>query len=210
MPYFTNRGIVPLSVGGGGAVQTWDPANIGSHISLSSGDLVATAGSGATLGDGARGLVSRSSGQVYWEIAVTSDGGGSGCGPVVVDSIFTVGGSVGADPHAIIFFNDSFIYYNSANIGSLPASPTTGDVVSLALDIGTKKLWLRINAGSWYGPGTNVVGDPVAGTNGIDLSAFGSTFYPYVELRGNGVIFTANFGATAYAFTKPVGYVNWV
>ena len=82
------------------------------------------------------------------------------------------------------------------------------DVLCFAIDMVNLKGWVRRNGGPWNGV---TAADPVANIFGVDLSGmFTPTAPPYpsvgIGTGTNSTNFTANFGATAFAQTKPAGY----
>jgi hypothetical protein len=67
------------------------------------------------------------------------------------------------------------------------------------------QVYFRLDNGSWFGSAPGA--DPVANTGGMDLSAMaGTTMYPAVQGTGDAGI-TVNFGASAFSFPVPSGYV---
>ena len=83
----------------------------------------------------------------------------------------------------------------------------TGDIISCAIDMDTKKIWFRKNAESWY-PSSNggSYGNPETGTNPSitytstnyltpRTSAYGSTYTPII-----------NFGQKPFKFPPPDGF----
>jgi len=80
---------------------------------------------------------------------------------------------------------------------------TTGDVISVAVDIDNSKVWFAKN-GTWQASG-----DPVAGTNPAFTIQSG---LPYGFACNNGassyqVYIYANFGQRAWSYTPPTGYL---
>ena len=72
----------------------------------------------------------------------------------------------------------------------------TGTVVGIAMDIDAGKVWVSIN-GSWVNaapPGDHIYG--------IDAD----TWYPAMSCNQSNGEWTANFGATVFAYTVPSGF----
>jgi hypothetical protein len=73
---------------------------------------------------------------------------------------------------------------------------TIGDVWQFAIDLDGGKMWTGKN-GTWEG-------DPVAGTGELFSDTFGDVFPMISEVTA--AAFTANFGATAFAYGPPAGF----
>ena len=111
--------------------------------------------------------------------------------------------NVTTNPNAITITNG---YYASAsgahgnyNIGTF----TTGDILQVAYDSGTNKLWFGKN-NTWYNSG-----DPVAGTTPTATVTSGITYVPfstYASSGGGPGIGAWNFGQRPFSYTPPTGY----
>ena len=90
--------------------------------------------------------------------------------------------------------------------GSLPADAgaaiSPSNVYMFALDMDAGSLWAGQN-GTWYN-----AGNPATGTNPIATGITGKV-YPAVSFYSSSVnAFTANFGATAFGYTVPTGFMS--
>lgn len=168
------------------AVTTWNPADKDSSITLSNGDLTATGGTNAYRS--VRSTTGKSTGKWYCEI--TLDAGGANGLVGVGNSTFSLANYVGADVNGW-GWQGSFKYHNGS--GAYGSGKTTGDIISILLDMdaGTITLWKN---------GTTQ-GEMYNGLSGTLYVAFSS------QLTGDAV--TANFGASAFAYTMPGGYSAW-
>jgi hypothetical protein len=111
--------------------------------------------------------------------------------------------NVTTNPNAVTITNG---YYASAsgahgnfNIGTF----TTGDILQVAYDSGTNKLWFGKN-NTWYNSG-----DPVAGTTPTATVTSGVTYVPfstYASSGGGPGIGAWNFGQRPLSYTPPTGY----
>lgn len=190
-------------------VATWDPASIQGQGGLSGGDLVFTVGAGeAGAVFASRG---RASGKHYAEIEFTALVGDSECSlGLALASADLSSGYPGYDNISLGFVSQGSIIYETFNVGDWGGA-TLGaeqnDIVMIAVDLNTRKVWLGKN-GTWHG-----VGDPGAGTGETYL--YNAAITGAVFLCGGGasdadpVAITANFGATAYIYVPPAGFVNW-
>ena len=185
------------------AAQTWDPAKKSASITLSNGNLTAL-NSGSSY-QGALGVAGYTSGKYYCEFTIEG---------MVQTFSHAVGignasyayGVAGQNLDSIANYNtDTTIYLNNGSIGTNGVF-FLSDVVSMAVDFGATLIWFRVNGGNWNAGGG---ADPASGTGGADFSAWnGGAGYPLVSMLDNGQV-TANFGATAYAYSAPSGFGNW-
>lgn len=205
-------GYAPLLFkGNGGAVgaTTFDPLNKGVSITLSAGNLRVTRASSGINYNSVYSLASHghSSGQYYSEITATALGANTsnnsfGFGTSAAVSPFASNTSyVGANAFGWAYWFANGCYHNNVSSG-----PTTnwvnGDVLMMAVDITAGKAWWGKN-GTWFASG-----NPSTGANPIFTGVTGIV-YPMLTMFDNVSQMTANFGATAYAFTPPVGFGNW-
>jgi hypothetical protein len=79
------------------------------------------------------------------------------------------------------------------------ASYTTGDVIGIALDMTNGKLWFAKN-GTWQASG-----NPAAGTNACFTGITG-TLRAALGAYSSTPTLTANFGASAFAYSPPSGF----
>jgi len=99
------------------------------------------------------------------------------------------------------------IYTNGvANVANLGGA-LVNDVFCFAIDFGNKLVWIRKNAGNWN---ADASANPATGVNGLTLGTYGF-FAPGVRFTNAGTTdaITFNFGASAYAQTKPAGFSDW-
>ena len=87
------------------------------------------------------------------------------------------------------------------------AVAAVGNTVCMAVDLGTKQIWFRVNGGNWNNSGT---ANPDTPTGGLIFTITAGPFAAKWNSFGTtGDAVTANFGGTAYAFTKPSTFGNW-
>jgi hypothetical protein len=203
------------SGGGGGGTATFDPANVGAAGSLSGGNLTFNMGaSGPASGYSlARSLTSHSSGACYFELTITNNNGGAGnvaVGTVNASSPLTVV-DAGFDVNlsAAAYGNASGWFINSTATGT--GSPTYGqDNLGIAINFGTKLIWLRditVSSTTWNGGGG---ADPVGGSGGNSISAITGPYFAAAWFNNAVGVksLTANFGALPFGASAPGGYGN--
>lgn len=178
------------SIAGGAApavtYATWDPLEFGI---LSNGNLTATV---SQSGDVARSTIGKSSGKWYWEISVPD--------------VFSAVGITETNPGAFVYnmskgtcWRGGFVFTTYKN-GS-PIDTTLGSfagaVMGCALDMDNLLFYFYRNG----------VLASEATINPVTLDA--GNYKAAVSRSSNGVgngSYTANFGATAFAFTPPSGF----
>lgn len=180
---------------GGSAYTTWSTTDKSASITLSNGNLTATADGAASYRRG-RAAIPFASGKWFWEVkttvlGVSTWGIANGSWTIATD------GYCGDDANAAGQFTSSTVFYYNASATGTPGF-VTNDYLMLAFDTATGKIWAGKN-GSWFNSG-----DPAAGTG--EMATVGSgTWYPAYALRG-GAAGIANFGASAFNGSVPSGF----
>lgn len=182
---------------------TWNPADKGTSITLSGGNLIATCSAIGTY-NSVRATFGRATGQWYWEYKITSLPAGNGEAIGFGDNGFNLNADLGGNAVAAGingFINQVTGGWTKDYTGNYGAA-NLNDVYGIAINLLTGKAWVHRN-------GTYVnSGDPAAGT-GDWVSGISGTIYPAVASNGNGPVYTANFGATAFSFTPPSGFLAY-
>jgi len=95
-------------------------------------------------------------------------------------------------------------YIGSGSADTGPANFSLNDVVMMAIDVDTMKMWVGVN-GTWYNSG-----DPAAGSNatGTWTAAIGESVAPWYGCF-NGTTESFNFGQRPFAHTIPTGFNSW-
>ena len=181
------------------AATTWNPADKSTNITLTNGNLTAT-GDSSTSWLGVRSTDSKSTGKYYFEITINAMGQwGSHIG--LSDSSCPLSGNQGSNSHCwFIDTDDGKVYPGGTSYGS---HYSNGDILRLAVDLNTHKMWFGKNA-SWFG-------DPVAET-GEAFSNLSGSLYLETSLATNTSPpgqSTANFGSTSFGFEMPSGYSSF-
>lgn len=197
-------GYLPLTVGTGKVTTpavtyaTWNTTYSGGSWSLSGGNLVATISGAnqmiiATIGAVTTG---KSAGKWYWEITMTSSTGNRDMGVISTLSpssfVTWVGNQTASTGWGYYSTTGGFTgaLFNNGSITNsyFSADYTTGDVIGFALDAGGNTLKLYKNG---------VLLTPT-------LALVGGNYFPAVS--SNSAVYTANFGASAFAYSVPSGY----
>lgn len=144
----------------------------------------------------------------YFEMKFTAGAAGSNGGPWTVSvagstSINTVrfGGASGNGNQAISYRNDGIVYNNGVQTTGLPPFGAA-DVIGVAIDYATNKVWFLKN-------GVSINGDPAAGTGGYSMTLYASLkwFPACVCQRNEGHVL--NCGQDPFANSPPAGFVAY-
>ena len=165
---------------------TWNPSDKDANITLSGGNLIATAGS--AWWSNVRANIWVSSGKWYWEVTLTA------WTTEAMAVVATLSASLSIYPGGDAFW---YGYYNvngnkfNNTIGSwYGTSFATNDVIGVALDMTAGTIiFYKNNVSQW-----------------VAYTGLSGTIYPMVGVAGIGRQFTANFWATTMAYTAPSGY----
>lgn len=153
-----------------GPTETLNPADKGSHLTLSNSNLTMTRSSAGGSWQTARGTVSKTAGKWYYEAVETV---GLGCYFGIANNALNVDTDyVGADPGSVGYRPNGEIWNNGASIGSA-ATWTTNDTVGIAVDLDNHKIWCRKLGGAWNAGGT---ANPSTNVGGYAIPA--GTYFP--------------------------------
>lgn len=175
------------------SASTWNPAFKGTSITLSNGNLTATATS--TSSQAVLGTLSQASGKVYFEVYV----GSVRSNTIAVIGIATSSQAtnsylqVGVYPNGYVVQNGAYI----TTVNSYSSNATVG----VAYDGGTGKLWFATN-NSWSGSPSAGTGQP------ITLTA-GTIYFPGVSTYTLNDAFTLHTAASNQTYTPPAGFSPW-
>jgi hypothetical protein len=193
----------PYADGGNGRGNycTLNPLDIGStNIAVSNGNLDFTKSS-ANFSP-SRGTIGVATGKWYFEMLANN-----GTTPIKQvgvsndydiraisgDTSVSSTGGIGA-----AWDSRGFLYQTGAS-GSYAYSYTTNDIVMVAFDAGSGKIWFGKN-GTWN------TGDPAAGTSPAFTASGYSVLSPFVNGEGGGSG-SCNFGQRPFAYTPPTGFL---
>ncbi|MCF7843740.1 beta-propeller fold lactonase family protein, partial [Candidatus Gracilibacteria bacterium] len=167
---------------------TWNPADKGSGVTLSNGNLTWTSPANY-LNASARATIGKSSGKWYWEFR--ADSGTSRYHMIgIADAIADINtGLGGTDPTAWTYYaQEGRTFHVGRDL--YWDTWTNGDIIGIAMDMDADIVY-------WYK--NNVLQGSYTGITG--------TMYPLVENAWTqSSVGTANFGATAFVYPVPSGY----
>lgn len=198
---------------------TWDPATL-SNMTLSGGDLVATNTATSSTNQGARVAASagRTSGKIYFEITLTTITGGFNYGIGIGTPASTYPGigdwqnapTSGAVIGAMMFRSNGDIWGNGVNSGFSLGTRSTGNVMGVAVDLDSRKIWFRADGSANWNQNSPSSNNPVTGVGGATIPP--GTMVPFVTQGGLagavGNVATANFGSAAFFGAAPSGFAS--
>ena len=192
----------PVIVAPSGAT-TWNPSDKSASITLSGGDLVATAGAGA---QGVRSIAAVGASQkVYMEYVPTVNANDQQFGFALATHALTstLGGSEGGSSRSFgVKFGGTYSDFTSADHNAAMPSWTTSNRVGIAFDRGANLFWSRVNNGAWSNSG-----DPAAGTGGRAVAVAG-TVYACLYIGFSTEVTTANFSSATWVDSAPSGFTQ--
>lgn len=196
--------IFPVTFFGGGsapppATTTWNPADKNANITLSGGNLTASASVG---GDNlVRSTTSKTAGKWYWE--VTSDHGGGEDSPGGLGTASeSLSNYAGQTNNSTGWYSSGQGYCGGAAFSAPGWSPS--NVLGLALDLDSSPPTLQMHDVT---TGSFVLTFQLTGKgDGHDLNA--PPWFALADVPGGSTV-VANFGQTSFAGTPPAGYSAW-
>jgi hypothetical protein len=164
---------------------TFNPLDKAASVTLSSGNLVASAASAGAV----RATIGKSSGKWYWEITTTGavTGGSRGLGTAAA----TLANYPGFDANGCEYDKNGRFY--SSNFGSPYGTAFTTETIGIALDKDANTVIFYLNG----------VAQPL---KALPVALAAGTVFPMVGAGGGIHTYTANFGATAFASAIPAGF----
>jgi hypothetical protein len=171
------------------AFATWNPADKDGSITLTGGNLVMNGTNGGAFMN-ARSTLGKSTGKWYWENTV---GGpvewmiGVGTSAAGLTNAF-----VGSDAFGWGMYTTGPSSYHSGTSANYGSGMAAGDVIGVALDMTAGTL-------TFYKNGVS---------QGVAFTGISGTVFAMSSVRQVGATIAANFGATAFAYTPPAGFVG--
>lgn len=177
-----------------------------SNATLSNNNLTVTRTNTST--GGANSTAYKTTGKFYFEVTVGASNANTdfiGTMQSGVSFGTVTGGSPGN--YAGYWVKNNSILFSGGGQGGLQATPTAGQIISIAIDVGASLCWYRLQNGNWN---NDASANPATGTNGkacvsnvAPVVAFSSIGSPQA-----GDNFTANFGSSAFSFSVPSGFTS--
>ena len=177
-------------------LATWNPADKSTNLTLSNGNLTASASSSQVA---VRATIGGSTGRWYWEVKGDSlSSSYAAVGVLTMTALLDYGlGSSSIAPG--VGYRPNGTLSSSTGSSVMACSFASGTVIGVAIDLDSRVIYFSVN-GVWQS-----AGDPAMGTGGVALPSSGGTVFPAVSL-GFGDTLTVNFGQSAFAHAPPSGF----
>ena len=175
-----------------------------SHMATFSNGNLTAAGSGVT-GRAALASIGPTTGKFYSEFTLDAVGTAVLCraGVVAVDNLYDPlmfsSGEFAPQINSVYYFANGTRRLNNSDTASWGSTFTTGDVIGVAYDADTGKIWFAKN-NTWQSSG-----DPAAGSNPAATLTTGTPFYFNNHIFNN--TWTADFGQSGFEYTPPTGFL---
>ena len=181
---------------------TWNPADV-LNVTLSGGNLTATANAGGQIAARAHG-VGHSTGKWYLEYSNLASAGGGGFGLGLLSDTLSAndGGHIGV-------FTSGAFNVPGANGGSFSGS-VLGHTFGLAVDFTAGFAWVTEDGVNWVGFNGGGTASPITGANGASLSGIpAGLMFPICAMFNTPSSATLNTGDQTFAFAVPAGFTAW-
>lgn len=176
---------------------TWNSidANL---VTTSNGNLTADT---PAFSNQIRATIGMASGKYYWEVTPTSVNGQAVC-PGIVSEKGPNTLWLGWDIYGWCYNGNTGQIFNNTTNTAFSVGFTQNDVIGVAFDADTGKLWFAKN-GTW-----GASGNPGAGTNPARTLPTGEVYFPALGDSSNGsaTTSTVNFGQQPFVYTPPSGF----
>lgn len=192
-------GVVAAQTVAGVVAVTLNPVDKSPTLTLSNGNLTVTKSSGGLGHVLVRATVGKAAGKWYWEVVM--DAAMVNTREIAALTLASVATNVqpGSSPNGYGYNGiNGFLYNNNVGAG-FGATFDVGDVIGVAFDASTGKLWFAKN-NTWQASG-----NPAAGTSPAATVAAG-TWYPTVGMADQGGVASVRFDAADQTYSPPAGF----
>lgn len=195
------------------AAVTFNPSATDAYITLSNGNLSAQESTLEDTDEFEWTLATAPiTGKCYWEVVWTAFSLGASTGPALgLAGSLSNTGLLGFEPGTMGWRNggtgtgETFLY--TANGNFINVQPwAQAQICQMAFDTTAQLLWVNVNNGNW----NNGTGTPIGEVAGYSFAAISGPLYMTVGFddTGQGNSVTANFGASAFIYAPPAGFVG--
>jgi hypothetical protein len=184
------------------ANATWNPSDISANVTLSGGNLTATATASNTWVRAPKQLAS--SGKFYFELQAMTWGWGNTEFGFCSSTLSSPNGASSAGMCGVQTPGSGNVY-NGTTYTGVSLGGSGGSTYCFAVDLNAQLAWIRLApSGNWNGSGT---ANPSTGVGGMSVSAIsGTDACPLTAFGGNGEAVVANFGDSAFSGVVPGGF----
>jgi hypothetical protein len=176
---------------------TWNPNDKGTLITLRNNNLTAILGG---LDRSVRSTTYKITGKWYYECIASWAETDRLVGIMLSTALLSDVPGRDSSGYGVNFFSQWQILFNNSTT-NFGGTTVDGDTIGICLDLDNNFLYATKN-------GSNLVGNPVAGTGGTAVAA-GLWYAAVGGSGGTNRAMMANFGAMAFAFGPPSGFTAW-
>jgi hypothetical protein len=196
---------VTAAPGGGDPVYTWSTTDKNSYATLSNGNLTLTTTDSGEIYAASRAAAGHSTGKRAFEMSITGSSsafGYYGAALLLATAGWDLTTQDMGSAECLQFYDAGDAYHElTGDYVTGLRTWQSGDKIYAYVDYDAGKVWFAINA--------TISGDPVAGTGAALTFTPGTMLYPVGAMSASGYSFTANFGASDFAYDIPVGFSSW-
>ncbi len=188
---------------GRGNYATWNPLNL-TQSSLSQSNLLSTATGSST--NVVSTFPTATTGKWYAEITLNFTANINW--PINIGASDGIGGNTYCRLYTDWSAKAIFKSVNGTTSSVTPsgAFPANGDILKIAYDADTGKLWLGLN-GNWYGASGSLTGNPATGADATLSGIAGKQIYPnHSNAGGPAQNAYLNCGQRPFSYTPPSGF----
>lgn len=183
---------------------TWNPSDKSSRVTLSSGNLLATANSDAVYGS-VRATLAKTFGKHYFEVLVEEASVSNFVMIGVATAAQLLDSYVGNGVYGWAYYQETGVKTHNAANEAFGAPYTSGDVIGVHLDMDAGSAWFSKNGAVQGG------GNPVLGT-GPAFTGLSGAVFPAISLyRSSSPAHSVRgrFRMTDFGYAPAAGYAAW-
>ena len=185
--------------------DAWSAGDKSANVTLSNGDKTALSSSGSAGVRSTQTRLNGAAGKYYAELLIDAKGASS-CSYGIKSKQTTVASSFET---CRVLATDGTIRIDTTTVGGVGSALTAGNIVCVAWDSGTERVWFRKDNGLWN---NDAAANPATGTNGIDVSSLPNVDYCVWCLAGNaGDSTTVRTELADLSYTSGLsGFTSWM
>ena len=158
--------------------DAWSAGDKSANITLSNGDKTALSSSGSAGVRSTQTRLNGAAGKYYAELLIDAKGASS-CSYGIKSKQTTVASTFET---CRVLATDGTIRVDTTIVGGVGSALTAGNIVCVAWDSGTERVWFRKDNGLWN---NDAAANPATATNGIDVSSLPNVDYCVWCVVGN-------------------------
>jgi hypothetical protein len=182
-------------------VAAWSTSSLSAGISLSNGNATATASGGS---QGVNSSSAKSSGKVYFELVLANVASSTlSCGMGNANASLSTNFSMDGNTFGLLSdFGNLKVFIGSGYAGVAVGGAGTGVVISFAVDLDAKLVWMKVGTGNWN---NNASANPATGAGGFSFSGISGPFYVTWRSGGASDAITARL-TSGFSYAIPTDF----